>query len=34
MILSYDEAVKKYGTDYKLKKAVEAGDCLKIENGV
>lgn len=34
MILSYDEAVKKYGTDYKLKKAVESGDCFKIENGI
>ena len=25
MILSYEEAIKEYGSDYKLKKAIDSG---------
>ena len=34
MILSYEEAIKEYGSDYKLKKAIDSGVVFKIENGI
>ena len=34
MIMSYEEAIKEYGSDYKLKKAIDSGVVFKIENGI
>lgn len=34
MLFSYEESVKKYGTKYLLKKAVEDGEIYKIDKGV
>lgn len=34
MLLNYKEAVEKYGTDYKLKKAIEKKKLYKIEKGI
>lgn len=34
MLLNYKEAIEKYGTDYKLKKAIEKKKLYKIEKGI
>lgn len=34
MILSYNECIEKYGSNYKLEKAIEDGKLYKIEKGI
>jgi len=34
MVYKYDEIIKRYGSDYKLKKAIENNEIFKIEKGL
>lgn len=34
MLLNYKEAIEKYGTDYKLQKAINRKELYKIEKGI
>ena len=34
MLLNYKQAIEKYGTDYKLKKAIEKKKLYKIDKGI